>query len=97
VTRVRFLSPASREVADITQTYLAESPEVASRFHDDLDRALALIAVNPQIGRPARHDLRRVTLRRFPYDVVYRLTPNEAVITALAHHSRDPDYWIDRL
>jgi plasmid stabilization system protein ParE len=97
VIRVRFLSPASGEVADATQTYLAESPELASRFCDELERAVAMIAENPHIGRPARRDLRKVTLRRFPYDVVYRLMANEVVITVLAHHSRDPDYWIDRL
>ncbi|HEU4558756.1 MAG TPA: type II toxin-antitoxin system RelE/ParE family toxin [Longimicrobium sp.] len=97
MTRVRFLSPASREVADATQTYLAESQEAANRFHDELERTVALIIANPHIGRPIKGDLRKVTLRRFPYYVLYRLVANEIVISVLAHHSRDPEYWADRL
>lgn len=94
---VRFLSPALGEVADAAEKYLAESNEVAGRFFDEMERAEALVSANPHIGRPAEHNTRRVTLRRFPYDIVYRLIGNEAVIFALAHHSRDPGYWADRL
>jgi toxin ParE1/3/4 len=97
VILVRFLSPAHGEVADAAQTYLAESREVAGRFFDELERVLDLVAANPYIGRPSRLDSRRVTLRRFPYDVVYRLIKSEAVIYALAHHSRNPEYWADRV
>lgn len=94
---VRFLSPAHGEVADAAQTYLAESREVTSRFFDEVERVVDLIAANPNIGRPSNFDSRRVTLRRFPYDVVYRLVGIEAVIYAVAHHRRNPDYWVDRL
>jgi hypothetical protein len=30
---------------------------------------------------------------RFPYQVVYRVRPNETVVVALAHLKRRPGYW----
>jgi toxin ParE1/3/4 len=94
---VRFLSPALEEVADAAGTYLAQSPELSRRFYEELDRVVDLIAMNPHLGRLTKGDTRKVTLRRFPYDVVYKLVAGEGVIYAVAHQSRNPDYWMDRL
>ena len=40
---------------------------------------------------------RRCTLRRFPYLVLFTIRENEAVVVAIAHTSRKPDYWTDRI
>jgi hypothetical protein len=40
---------------------------------------------------------KRVILRRFPYDVVVIERDDNMLIVAVAHHSRKPGYWQDRI
>jgi toxin ParE1/3/4 len=41
--------------------------------------------------------VRKRILKRFPYHLVYQVQNQELLILAIAHHKRDPFYWIDRL
>ena len=52
----------------------------------------------PEIGTAVspREDVRRSLVGRFPYQVVYRLQPNEITIVAVAHMKRRPGYWTRR-
>jgi hypothetical protein len=36
-------------------------------------------------------------LRRFPYDIVVRERVDEIIVVAVAHQSRRPGYWKNRL
>ena len=35
--------------------------------------------------------------RGAPYSLFFQVNTDEIVIFAVAHHSRRPDYWIDRM
>ncbi len=35
-------------------------------------------------------------MRRFPFQVIYRLLGEDVIMNAVAHTSRAPDYWSDR-
>ncbi len=35
-------------------------------------------------------------VKRFPFQVAYRLMPDSIVIVAIAHLKRKPGYWNDR-
>jgi plasmid stabilization system protein ParE len=96
VIRVRFLSPALEEVSEVSLQYAVDNPAVAHQFFDQLDRVETLLAKNPRIGRPTERGARKFRLRKFPYDVVYRITHDEVTVLAVAHHRRDPGYWMDR-
>ena len=95
--RVRFVSPALAEVADAANYYLARSQQAAHGFMDAVDRATDLIRWNPEIGHLTETGARRVTLSRYPYDLVYSLRDEEVVVNAVAHHRREPFYWVNRL
>lgn len=42
-------------------------------------------------------DLRKYTLRQFPFSIVYQDFSSEILILALAHGWRQPGYWKDRV
>jgi toxin ParE1/3/4 len=46
---------------------------------------------------PGRPDVRRRVLHRFPYSIMYTFEPAEIFIVAVAHHKRQPGYWLSRL
>jgi hypothetical protein len=41
--------------------------------------------------------IRKRSLKRFPYHLIYLVQNQELLILAIANHKRDPFYWIDRL
>ena len=95
--RVRFISPALAEVADAADFYLARSQQAAAGLMDALDRAIDLIRRNPEIGHLTEKGTRRVTLSGYPYDLIYGIRGEEVVVNAVAHHRREPFYWVTRL
>jgi hypothetical protein len=50
-----------------------------------------------RIGVSVTADLQRQRLNRFPYSLLYHHADDEIFVLAVMHHSRNPDYWKDRL
>jgi plasmid stabilization system protein ParE len=48
------------------------------------------------IDWPSRGSLRRVSLHRFPYNLIYYVSAGEVRVIALAHQRRRPGYWAHR-
>ena len=95
---IRFHPAARREILRAFDWYRQEaSPLVATGFLDDFEQALALLKRHPEIGEPGSSLTRRLVLQRYPYTVVYRLAGETLEIVAIAHHSRQPEYWAGRL
>jgi toxin ParE1/3/4 len=58
--------------------------------------------INRIIGGPTAwprisENTRRCFTRRFPYGVVYEIREDDILIIAVAHQSRKPGYWKERL
>ena len=90
--------PASQELREAVQWYEARRPGLGGEFFDAVADTLELIEVRPEIGSVTSADrqTRRVLVPRFPYQIVYRLRPDEIVIVAVAHLKRRPGYWQTR-
>jgi len=99
VTRlVRFGEPASDEFRDAVEWYESRRLGLGADFFDAVVTAIDAIHAHPEIGTQRSSDgkTRRVLLEKFPYQVVYRLRPEEVAIVAIAHLKRRPNYWKDR-
>ena len=69
---------------------------------EEVSRRIAQAARFPKSGAPIsgfpeRHDVRQFVVRRFRYIVVTALERNRRFVVAVAHTSRAPGYWRDRL
>jgi toxin ParE1/3/4 len=96
--RIKLHPAARRELHLALDWYLAEAgPSIAARFVDEFEHLKTLIQQSPEIGVPGKGGSRRMIFRHFPYTLVYRLHGEEIQLVALAHQSRQPDYWVDRL
>ena len=95
---LRNLRAAREEFAAAVRWYEQQSVGLGAEFFDAIEATTAQLEEYPEIGIPASRDLltRRLLVSRFPYQIVYRLTPSEIVIIAVAHVKRRPDYWKDR-
>ena len=89
---------ARREIDAIVDRYDAIRPGLGERF------ALAYIdrrrqaQANPgtfgrAAGSPAGREVREVLIRRFPYTLVYEVTPTEVVVLQVRHARRTGQPW----
>ena len=78
--------------------YLARSPDAALKFDAEFDRALVQVAQAPQRWASGSHNTRRFLLRKFPFLLIYReRSAGEIQVVAVAHTSRRPGYWKERI
>src|SRR6266576_2921258 len=93
----RFLLPAEEEMTGASIFYESASANLGVDFLDDVQRVIDLLRDHPLLGRPVGGDLRRALLHRFPFSLIYAVEPNAILVVAVAHQSRRPEYWKDRI
>jgi plasmid stabilization system protein ParE len=93
----RLVSTALEEASDAASYYEDASVGLGSEFLNELDKTIGQIRKFPKIGALLGRRVRRFPISRFPFDVIYYLSNNKIVIIAVAHQSRRPGYWRDRI
>lgn len=89
--------PALAELHDAAAFYsLKANAELGLAFVAEFERTAHFILDNPLVGAEFRRTRRRFFLRRFPYSIIYQITPDELRILAVAHHRRRPGYAAHR-
>jgi toxin ParE1/3/4 len=89
--------PALSELRDAAAFYAESSDvELGLAFVAEFERAVNAVLTNPNLGAVFRGTKRRYLLRRFPYSIIYQITPEEFRVVAVAHHRRRPGYWAGR-
>ena len=100
--RIRVDSEAARELEEAAAWYDTESPGAGHRLLDAFENALGILREDPLPlvavpGEAGRLGARRLLLHRFPFDIVMVAEGDAFVVIAVAHHSRRPGYWMERL
>ena len=93
----RFLSPAEEEMTEAALFYEIASAGLGNDFLDDVQRAVNRLSAYPYAGESIDSNLRRALLHRFPFSLIYAIEVDSIVIVAVAHHGRDPEYWLSRV
>ena len=92
-----FLPEASAEVECITGDYEARLVGLGSRFREEIESVCAAIVQHPLLWRLRPGGYRRVNLPGFPYYVAFVTDEEQAIVIAVAHASRHPDYFKNRI
>jgi hypothetical protein len=93
----RFHAAADAEISEAVAYYDAKAPGLGDRLLADIKAATRYIEHYPDIAPVSDEDVRAKVLVRFPYSLMYVVETDELYIVAVAHHSRRPGYWADRL
>jgi toxin ParE2 len=94
---VRLLPEAEREIADAAEWYDGEHTGLGDDFLQSLRECRKAIGAFPESGSPGELGTHVRQIKRFPYSLVYQIRRSEIVVAAVAHQSRRPDYWHERL
>ena len=85
------------EVESIVSYYLQSSgSKLAAGFADEFLQRVSGAAERPWIYAIQKKGLRRVNLRRFPYNFLFLVDDAEVLVTAVRHNSRHPSYGVGR-
>jgi plasmid stabilization system protein ParE len=93
----RFLPPAEEEMAEASRFYENASSGLGNDFLDDVQRVLADLCRQPEIGQPVEGTMRRMLLHRFPFSLIYTVEKEGLLVVAVSHQRRRPDYWRTRV
>jgi len=93
---VIFRPQAAEEARSARQWYEEQKPGLGGRFADAIDETLQRIASNPSAFPLVHGEIRRAVVRRFPYEVYFRVHARDLVIIAVMHGRRHPRRWRSR-
>jgi toxin ParE1/3/4 len=99
--RPRVLPEAEQEMLEAILWYEDRQEGLGEKFHEATRHAIEAVAQAPlrfpvYEAAKLRHELRRASVDRFPYYVVYEVRPDELLVVAVIHASRRPGYWTGR-
>lgn len=102
MTSLPFEAEAAAELDAAAGWYERERAGLGQRFLTEVGRVVALAARIPGSGAPVPDmpeaaDVRRHLLKRFPFRVLVANVGGRRAVVAVAHMSRAPGYWAERL
>jgi hypothetical protein len=93
----RFHEAADAELTEAVAYYDGKAAGLGDRFLAEVKLASRSIEQYPEIAPAIDYGVRAKVLSRFPYTLMYVFDEHELFIVAVAHQSRRPGYWADRL
>ena len=96
MTSFRILPQASEELEAAVAYYNSQQAELGTAFLSEFENTVERILDLPLAARVVRGIVRRRPIHRFPFFVLYRPSPDEITIVAVAHRRRRPRYWLGR-
>lgn len=90
------------EAAEEHKNQVAHYEEIQAglgkRYHTEFQNILAGVCASPDRLRIVlAPDIRRAMFKVFHFDLVYREVDGSVQVLAIAHHRRQPGYWVARL
>jgi plasmid stabilization system protein ParE len=93
----RFHEASDAELTEAVAYYDGKAAGLGDRFLAEIKTATRYIEQHPEIAPTIDYGVRAKVLVRFPYSLMYVVEPNEVLVVAVAHQSKRPAYWADRL
>lgn len=89
--------PEAREEFLAAVDYYNESVSgLGAEFAAEVQASVGLIEAFPNTWPEVEFEIRRCLVNRFPFALLYAVEKDLAMIYAVMHTKRDPDYWKDR-
>ena len=95
---LRILPEAKWEIIEASEWYDERQPGLGDEFRQAVAHAMLKIGNSPRLyprleAYRTQREIRRFLLERFPFKIIYEVRAEDAVILAVAHVRRRPDYW----
>ncbi|MBK6728786.1 MAG: type II toxin-antitoxin system RelE/ParE family toxin [Xanthomonadales bacterium] len=93
----RFHRAALREHLDEVAFYEGRLHGLGADYLAEFEAIMVCVCASPDADPVVTPQaIRKARLKRFPFDVLFRVESAQVVILAIAHQRRRPNYWIGR-
>lgn len=76
----------------------SKRPGLGAMYLADFELLIEVVCESPRRYRVERQpDVRRASMGRFPYSVLFRESAGVVQVLAISHHRRRPNYWLERI
>ena len=96
-SRVGFHPDARRDLREAADFYDLERLGLGAEFLDEVEQTMRRVIEYPESSPVVLGRVRKCAMPRFPYTIVYSARGGRVYVSAVAHNSRRPFYWRDRL
>lgn len=93
---VLLLNEAEQDLAEAAAFLDRRVTNLGEQLTAEVSHSLQRLATNPNVGPLIASDIRRLGVRRFPYDLIYRVHADAVIVLAVAHQRRKPGWWTKR-
>ena len=95
--RLIFHSRVAMDIARIMRYYEeVAGAHLAGEFYAELQSKFVALSQTPDAHPFLSGDLRRVSLGRFPYHLLYRIAGSHVRVLVVRHHRRHPNLGVSR-
>ena len=85
--------PPRTEMREAAAYYERQEKGLGEAFLDEVDKGVLRIRSMPELYPHFRGEIRRHSISRFPYGILYRILHGRIEVVAVAHLRRRPDHW----
>lgn len=93
---LRLYDDAQSELEKIFFHYADENADIAAAFYQAVVDGFSRILQHPKIAHQVGQRHRKLVLKKYPYNIIYREAEDTVFIVAIAHHKRNPNYWLNK-
>ena len=94
---VLFHQLAEKELQDFACFYEKKAKGLGDSFLDEIHQNIEQILEYPKMSPVVIKKIRRKTIQRFPFHILYELKDDSLYIIAIMHQRRNPVFWKDRI
>ncbi|MEK7409359.1 MAG: type II toxin-antitoxin system RelE/ParE family toxin [Acidobacteriota bacterium] len=94
--RISFHRLAKQELKEAAHYYDSESHGLGLEFLQEIEQCIQSVVEYPEAAPVLGGPVRQRLARRFPYAVLYSITPARIRVLAVMHLKRRPMYWVGR-
>lgn len=95
--KVGFLQAAEHDLVEAATHYEAQRAGLGADFAAEVERVANVLCEHPSLGEKLDRVHRRISLRRFPYALIYSVEAELIRVITIAHLRRRPRFWAPRV
>ena len=93
----RLLEEAREDLRGAVRYYEEQRTGLGREFVVEVRRAVDRILHDPTSYARITNRIRRCSVHRFPYDVLYAIRDETVLVVTIMHHRRRPGFWKSRI
>ncbi len=92
-----FFHPAAEaEYLSQVAYYEEKRAGLGAYFISDFEGTMSKILATPQMYKQVEENIHIVSMKAFPFNLLYQVPHDQVQVLALAHKRRRPNYWKER-